>query len=253
MKIAVIGVGFVGATVADFLETHGHTVVRVDPKYYKTTAQEATADADGAVVCVNTPANADGTCDTKNVSQALSDIAGGIPVMVKSTVVPDLVETWEDNVVTNPEFLREAHAKADFDNQHTFIIGATAAGAEAADFFKELFKPTLPDCEFITIDRTTASYVKYTHNAWLATKVAWFHELKSILPDSVDYSTLTNVLARFPTIGANHMIAPNSEGTLGYSGNCFPKDVSALNSILEHTILRQVQETNNRLRQIKDE
>ena len=253
MKIAVIGVGFVGATVADFLETHGHTVVRVDPKYYKTTTQEATADADGAVVCVNTPANADGTCDTKNLSQALSAIVGDIPVMVKSTVVPDVVETWSDNIVTNPEFLREAHAKADFDNQHTFIIGATTQGSIAADFFEQLFKPTLPNCEFITIDRTTASYVKYAHNAWLATKVAWFHELKSVLPASVDYDKLTEVLARFPTIGGNHMAAPNSEGTLGYSGNCFPKDVSALNSILEHTILQQVQETNDRLRKIKDE
>lgn len=253
MKIAVIGVGFVGATVADFLETRGHTVVRVDPKYYTITVQEATADADGAVVCVNTPANADGTCDTRNLSQALSDIAGNIPVMIKSTVVPDVVETWSDNVVTNPEFLREAHAKADFANQHTFIIGATPAGAPSAEFFEQLFKPTLPNCEFITIDRTTASYVKYTHNAWLATKVSWFHELKSILPDSVDYSTLTGVLARFPTVGENHMSAPNSEGTLGYSGNCFPKDVSALNNILEHSILQQVEETNNRLRKIKDE
>ena len=73
------------------------------------------------------------------------------------------------------------------------------------------------------------------------------------MPASVDYDKLTEVLARFPTIGDNHMAAPNSEGTLGYSGNCFPKDVSALNSILEHTILQQVQETNDRLRKIKDE
>ena len=60
--------------------------------------------------------------------------------------------------------------------------------------------------------------IKYTHNAWLATKVAWFHELYDTLQPEVNYGTLSSVLGKFPTIGATHMLVPNSKGTLGYSG-----------------------------------
>jgi len=89
--------------------------------------------------------------------------------------------------------------------------------------------------------------IKYTHNSWLATKVAWFHELYANLPPEVDYGTITSTLARFDTIGKTHMDAPNSQGTLGYSGNCFPKDVKALTKEVNHSILSTVNETNNKL------
>lgn len=248
MKIAVIGVGFVGGTVADFLEQHEHEVVRVDPKYYDITIPEATADADAAIICVNTPANLDGSCDGANVLHAYEAIERDIPIMVKSTVTPDIVVNWPETIVTNPEFLREASASEDFQNQHTFIIGAEMRGRKAAEFFQNLFQPLLPECKFITVNRSTASIIKYTHNAWLATKVAWFHELYSTLPDDVDYQDVVDVLGEFSTIGPNHMQAPNHEGFLGYSGSCFPKDVSAFNHYIDHSILKQVQSTNENLK-----
>jgi hypothetical protein len=244
MKIAIIGVGFVGGTVADFLEQHGHTVVRVDPKYYDVTIPEATADADAAIICVNTPGNPDGSCDGANVLHAYEAIERDIPIMVKSTVTPDIVVNWPETIVTNPEFLREASAAEDFRDQHTFVIGAELLGRENAKFFQDLFQPLLPDCEFITVNRSTASVIKYAHNAWLATKVAWFHELYSALPGEVDYQSLVDTLSRFTTIGGNHMQAPNHEGRLGYSGSCFPKDVSAFNNFINHSILKQVEATN---------
>mgnify|MGYP006236772459 FL=1 len=43
------------------------------------------------------------------------------------------------------------------------------------------------------------------------------------------------------------MIAPSFEGTLGYGGACFPKDVKALTNMLEHSILEQVIKTNETL------
>ena len=70
--------------------------------------------------------------------------------------------------------------------------------------------------------------VKYIHNSWLATKVAFFHEIYSKLPPEVDYDEVTDILGMFPNIGASHMKAPNEEGLLGYGGACFPKDTRAL-------------------------
>ena len=37
--------------------------------------------------------------------------------------------------------------------------------------------PHLDQPKVKRMSRTTASMIKYTHNAWLATKVAFFHEL----------------------------------------------------------------------------
>ena len=91
--------------------------------------------------------------------------------------------------------------------------------------------------------------IKYTHNAWLATKVAFFHELflntRSI--EDFNYSELTSTLGSMKNIGASHMIAPNFEGTFGYGGHCFPKDVKALTNLLDHSILKQLIESNEEL------
>ena len=48
-------------------------------------------------------------------------------------------------------------------------------------------------------------------------------------------------------IGPSHMIAPNFEGTLGYGGACFPKDMKALTNCMDHSIIEQVITTNKRL------
>ena len=63
MSIAVIGCGFVGGTVADFLEGHLVTVSRVDPKLYPhTEISPGINKCDAFIVCVPTPENEDGTC-----------------------------------------------------------------------------------------------------------------------------------------------------------------------------------------------
>jgi UDPglucose 6-dehydrogenase len=89
--------------------------------------------------------------------------------------------------------------------------------------------------------------IKYVHNAWLATKVAWFHELYDTMQPEVNYGTLSSVLGKFSTIGSTHMLVPNSQGTLGYSGSCFPKDLKALTNILNHSIIKNVVKVNETL------
>ena len=83
--------------------------------------------------------------------------------------------------------------------------------------------------------------------------MAFFHELKTILPEDIDYDTITSVLGNFRRIGPDMMKAPNNQGTLGYSGACFPKDVKALTKVINHSILNTVKETNNKLNNTKGE
>jgi hypothetical protein len=273
MKIAVVGCGFVGGTVADFLEEHtakdGVEVIRCDPfKYDDGLDHTMLRNLDGAIFCINAPTGKDNQVDIHPSINAVRDVMNnnpGVKIMVKSTVPmftkltegPDQPGNWPEEVIFNPEFLRESTAKEDFANQKHFIIGVAkhlitndlpAEDNPHAKFWTNIFAPSLPDTEFIYTDRETAAMVKYTHNAWLATKVAWFHELSTQMPGLSDYNEVVSILSKFENIGPSHMSIPNAEGGLGFGGGCFPKDISALSHIISHDLINQTIDTNYNLK-----
>lgn len=247
MKIAVFGCGFVGGTVANFLENRNVEVIRVDPKLYPNIDPvESVMYSDGIIICVPTPSSDDGTCDDSIVREVLELTDYRTRILLKSTVTYDNVKTYPTQLVYNPEFLREKHAKDDFYNQQFAVYGYNEHAADDAVWWNELF-----GFEPVYTDLVTASLIKYVHNSWLATKVAWFHELYKNMPPGANYHDLTKTLSMFPNIGPSHMSAPNDQGTLGYTGHCFPKDVSALTKALDHSILEYVHKINQSLNKHK--
>jgi len=243
MKIGVIGCGFVGATVANYLEKHLVEVHRVDPKYNDTTVFDIRETCEAFIVCVPTPEGKDGVCDDSAIVRVINQLDTQKPILLKSTVTPDLMREYPSNVTYNPEFLRALHAEKDFENQEMFILGGE--DQEQTTFWSNLFSHL--NTKVVVTNRTTASMIKYTHNAWLATKVAFFHELFENAPKDMNYSMLTSTLAQMKNIGPSHMMVPSDAGTLGYGGHCFPKDVKALTNTIDHSILEQTITTNKRL------
>ena len=240
--ILVVGCGFVGETVAKSLEADEQEVVRIDPKYNDNKIMHYLTEAKGAVVAVPTP-TVDGKCDDSAIRQVLSEL-GNMPVLLKCTVPPYMLEQYGPNVTYNPEFLRAKTAEEDFANQQHFILGGTQM---QCFFWKQIF--SYLDTEFIETDRTTASMVKYVHNNWLALKVAFFHEIFYNVGDKYNHEAMTDILSKFENIGPSHMTAPNDEGLLGFGGHCFPKDTEAFYEFTCSDIVKQMIETNNRLRE----
>ena len=193
MKISVIGCGFVGTTVADFLETHMVKVVRIDPAKHSNTLDD-TRTVDAHIICVPTPELEDGTCDDGIVKLVLNELDTNKPILLKSTVTPDLMQYYPSYVAYNPEFLRQSNAKEDFAKQALFILGGE--DENHMDFWSKLFLPYLPNTLEKSMSRPTASMIKYTHNSWLALKVAFFHELYLNTRDMKDfnYNDLTSCL-----------------------------------------------------------
>ena len=113
--ILVVGCGFVGGTVADSLEEHDIEVIRIDPKLNDNKIEDFLDEAKGAVVAVPTPTR-DGVCDDSFIRTVLDELGTEIPIMLKCTVPPNMLETYPNNVTYNPEFLRQATAKEDFDS-----------------------------------------------------------------------------------------------------------------------------------------
>ena len=246
MKVCVVGCGFVGTAVADFLDGYfHHQVIRVDPVKYKTKLEDVLNEADCFIICVNTP-TVDGECDDSNVKDVLKilEAVPDKPVLLKSTVAPSKMAQYHDRVVYCPEFIRQDFAAGDFAKQAHIIIGNDYEEKISENFWWEFWSDLFPSAEIHQTNRQTACMIKYIHNAWLATKVAWFHELSLQLPKDVSYEQLTSILGQFKNIGPSHMTIPNSDGGLGYGGACFPKDVKALINEIDHKILKEVDKTN---------
>jgi len=235
--ILCVGCGFVGGTVADWLESNGVEIVRIDPKLNNNKISDFIDRASGAVVAVPTP-TVKGRCDQSYIVQVLHELGTEIPILLKSTVPPTMMEKYSSNVTCNPEFLRQNTAKEDWDNQKHFILG----GGEY-DYWESVFAPL--EVEFIRTERDTACMVKYMHNCWLAIKVAYFHEIFSLR--EYDHDGMVDILSKMENIGPSHMRASNDDGGLGFGGACFPKDTEAFYDITGSEILKQVIETNKKM------
>ena len=235
-KIAVIGCGFVGGTIADALENAGNDVVRIDPKYNDNKIEDFVNKIDGAVICLPTP-TIHGEQNLTLIDKTVLTLRN-VRTLIKSTILPNMLEVYEENVVYSPEFLREAHAKKDFKNNEHVLWGGLRS---EADWWIDRF-----NCHHKTnviMNKKDASTIKYVYNCFLATKVAFFHELYSKLDKSYNYHMITNTLADFENIGPSHMRVKE----LGYDGSCFPKDMEAFASFLDSEILKNVIKVNKDL------
>ena len=237
MRLAIIGCGFVGGTIANALENVGNDVVRIDPKLNKNKLEDFIDKIDGAVICLPTP-TIDGEQDISLIDETIVKLRD-VRTLIKSTVLPNMLDMYEENVVYSPEFLREAHAKIDYEKNEHVIWGGLKNQAE---WWIKTFRCQHTKTNVI-MNKKDASTIKYVYNCWLATKVAFFHELHSKLDKSYNYHMITNTLADFDNIGPSHMKVKQ----LGYDGNCFPKDMEAFANFLDSEILKNVIEVNKGL------
>ena len=228
--ILVIGCGHVGNTIANNLSN----VIKIDPKLNENKIEDFLFD--GAVICLPTP-TIDGVCDDSLIEETI-DRLGDTRILIKSTVLPHLLDKYGDNVVYSPEFLREAHAEKDYQNNRNIIWGGKR---DQIDWWISKFH--FEEKNNMIMARKDASVVKYIYNCFLATKVAVFHEIYSKLDSSYNYHNIINTLSEFENIGPSHMKA----NKLGYDGSCFPKDMEAFANFLDSEILKNVIEVNKKL------
>lgn len=228
MKIIIAGYGFVGKAVANALKLQ-HEIVVHDPKYsdFKIIDHQ---DADGIIVCVPTPTTEYGVCDASIVAEVLDNVPIYMPVLIKSTVTPSVVEGLEEiypdhSICYSPEFLRAATADKDFINQKYVIIG----GEDPECFWQDLFQGSLPNCKMVlNCTAREASMVKYTANCFLALKTSFFNQIYDICrTTNLDFDVVRHIVAQDTRIGSDHTLVPGPDGERGWGGHCFPKDTEA--------------------------
>ena len=206
---------------------------------FTTELKAAIASAEAVFIAVGTPSRrGDGHADLSFVFAAVEELAKTLdhPVVVvtKSTVpvgtgdrIAQLLEQHGApegcSVASNPEFLREGAAIADFKHPDRILVGAEDERARQvlAEIYRPLFLNKAP---LLFTGRRTAELTKYAANAFLAMKISFINEMADLC-EAVDADIQD--LAR--GIGLDNRIGPKFlHPGPGYGGSCFPKDTLAL-------------------------
>lgn len=232
-SIGIIGLGFVGKAIEDSLNFVTPVVI-IDPAKGYNNTYEDIKHCTGIFICVPSPQNTDGSCDTGILESVLKELKAvdynGV-IISKCTAPPDVYIRLNElypNLIHSPEFLTAANASSDYVHGKFSIIGGKIpAYVREAERIIELTQPSLKQIEHCTIGE--AALAKYTINSFLATKVVFMNEMYEIAKAAgLDYTHISKLVSLDPRIGQSHLKVPGLDGSLGFGGMCFPKDTEAL-------------------------
>ena len=213
--------------------------------FFTTELSEALNNSEITFIAVGTPMGDDGSADlqyvlavAKSIGQSMqkrlivvdkSTVPIGTADKVKATIQKELDNrnvSIEFDVVSNPEFLKEGAAIADFMKPDRVVVGVNSDYAE--DKMRQLYHPfCMSRDRFIAMDIRSAEMTKYAANAMLATKISFMNEIANICEKvGADANQVRIGIGSDQRIGYK-FIYPGA----GYGGSCFPKDVKALTRI----------------------
>jgi UDPglucose 6-dehydrogenase len=290
--ISVVGLGFVGLSLAVANAKYGFYTIGIDnnknklknilsgnPEFFEPNLENYLKDSiskktilfssdlrevlksDITFVTVGTPSRNDGKIDLSNLrnvvtnlSKILRDKRKNHLIVIKSTVVPTTTKNLilpliQNNskvgIVVNPEFLREGNAIRDLVKPHLIIIGyENSSDFDTLKNYYRLFYKNPP--EILRTSPTTAEMIKYSNNAFLATKVSFINTIANICQNlpSVDVNKVAYAIGKDPRIGPQFLNAGP-----GFGGSCLPKDLSALIKFTDkfgktNELLKTVKEVN---------
>ena len=216
-------------------------------------------------VCLPTPMNQNGSCNLDIIEDVLSQINEYTDteriVVIKSTRIPGSTDEFNNkfkniDIVFNPEFLTEANAVDDFENQSRLLLGGSLKSTtKIKQIFSAVFRKTP---RIIKTDAKSAELVKYVTNTFLATKVSFANEIYKLCEElELDYDKIIEMATLDPRLGDSHWGVPGPDGDFGYGGHCFPKDLAAIIQMskekgsLNH-VLKAAQMTNDAVRNNRD-
>ena len=266
--IGIIGQGFVGNAVYQKFKNYFDVLTYdLDESKSNSTKEDLLFKCNTIFLCLPTPMNTDGSCNVDILQRELENIELITDnqeikktIVIKSTISPGTTDKWNSSyesldIVFNPEFLTEANAVEDFNNQNRIILGGPRP---ATTELRRMYSKVFPKAHIIKTDSTHAEMVKYLTNSFLATKVSFANEIYQICDKlNIDYDKVVEYATLDDRLGKSHWNVPGPDGDFGFGGHCFPKDLSALiyvamNLHTETNVLNAVEETNDVVRNNRD-
>jgi UDPglucose 6-dehydrogenase len=236
MKIGIAGLGVIGSACKYWFEKLGHKVTYHDPKYIESKFEDL-LDAEIVYICVPTPSNEDGSCNTGIVKIVVDSLMKnnfkGI-IAIKSTVEPGTTQSlidqyFNEKICFVPEFLRERCAFTDFTENHEVL----AVGTSCDEVFQLVQKShgKYPR-QFAKLSATEAELLKYYSNVFNALRIIFANEMYEICKVlGADYTKVKDTFVMRGT--AKDIYMDVNESFRGYGGVCLPKDTKALDALVK--------------------
>lgn len=209
--------------------------------FFTTSIKEGVKKSKIIFIAVGTPPRENGEADLSYVENVTKEIVlsmNSYKLIVEKSTVP--VETGEKirqtiiahnrkkidfDIASNPEFLREGSAIADFMHPERIVLGVESK--RARDLLVELYKPLRSP--FVITDIKSAEIIKHASNSFLAAKISFINALSCICEKvGADIRQVANGMGLDSRIGKNFLNAG-----VGFGGFCFPKDLAAFIKISE--------------------
>ncbi|MGY3568473.1 nucleotide sugar dehydrogenase [Vibrio paucivorans] len=258
-RIAVVGAGYVGLSIALLLDKPHQVIVYdfstkkvgqlkakrspfqdplvqkyLDDATLSFTTDPDTALSDAEIVIVATPTdynNEDFQFDTSSIEQVVQlvkSVNQDATIVIKSTVPVGYTQSLNlefecNNILFSPEFLREGSSLQDSLFPSRIIVGDLGEeGASVAELFASACLQKQPTIQLMPSSEAEA--VKLFSNTYLAMRVAFFNELDTFAEQTgLDSRKIISGVGEDPRIG-NHYNNPS----FGYGGYCLPKDTKQL-------------------------
>lgn len=256
----------------ELLNRYRNTRVR-----FMTDLAEATRECQAIFIAVGTPQSETGDADLSYVEAVASEIARSLTtykVIVEKSTVPVYTNEWirkviERNgvhrdlfdVVSNPEFLREGTAVADFLHPDRIVVGSDTARAAAV--LAKVYAPLTSGSYYqapnhivgtcsvaeppplLNTSTKSAEIIKHASNAFLALKISFINAVANLCEAAdANVEQVAHGMGLDARIGLR-FLRPG----IGYGGSCFPKDVAAFRSVAEQmgvdfSLLTEVEKIN---------
>lgn len=237
--------------------------------HFTTSLKNALVECDVVFIAVGTPPDEDGSADLKHVTAVARQVGELIDdyilVVTKSTVpvgtgekVRAAVQSSLDkrgvditfDIASNPEFLKEGAAVADFLKPDRIVVGVESKRAEK--LMRRLYKPFVMNGHpVLFMDVASAEMTKYAANSMLATKISFMNDIANLCEIvGADVNLVRQGIGSDTRIGTK-FIYPG----IGYGGSCFPKDVKALIKTADINnysmrVLKAVEDVNERQKEV---
>ncbi|MDC0895292.1 UDP-glucose/GDP-mannose dehydrogenase family protein [Candidatus Pelagibacter sp.] len=206
---------------------------------FSTDLRDSIKKSDIIFICVGTPTkkNGDGADLTQiySVSKEISKYINKFKIIITKSTVPvttgDGIEKIfkkkvvknKFSIVSNPEFLREGEAIRDFIYPDRIVVGSN--DKKSKNILRNLYAPLISKgAKFISTNRRAAELIKYSSNAFLATKITFINEIANLCEKTgVDVEDVSIGIGLDKRIGSRFLRAGPA-----YGGSCFPKDTKAI-------------------------
>jgi len=206
---------------------------------FSTNLKDSILESDIIFICVGTPTKKNGNdadlSQVYNVAKEISKLVNKFKIIITKSTIPvtagDEIEKIISkkvskklfSVVSNPEFLREGEAIKDFYKPDRIIIGTSHK--KSNNVLKNLYAPLISrGAKYINTSRRAAELIKYSSNAFLATKITFINEIANLCEKTnINIEDISIGMGLDKRIGSRFLRAGPA-----YGGSCFPKDTKAL-------------------------